>query len=45
MSAVKHTQLLANHSSGRLLPLPRLFKQSVLMMGLKTGQKIAYSKL
>ncbi len=39
----EHTQLLANHSSGRLHP--RLFKQSVLMRGLKTGQKIAYSKL
>ncbi len=44
MQAVKHRQLLANHSSGRLLPSlqsPCLFKQSI-HQGVKTGPKIAY---
>ncbi len=47
MRNVKHTQLLANHSSGRLLPslqssTPIQTEPSDGGGGVKTGQKIAY---
>ncbi len=48
MYAVKHTELVPIIAVGVyfwVYNLPRLFKQSVLMRGLKTGQKIAYSNL
>ncbi len=46
--AVQHTQVLANHSSGRLLQSPQSatpIQTERSDEGLKTGQKISYSKL